>query len=68
MAAQGALKLRKSNLLGIVTWDEMSAQFDVNNQHDFDVCCETITKMLRNIIDQVASFHTISTSYQQRCA
>lgn len=47
---QSTLKLRKSNLLGVVTWDECLEQLSLNSMHDYSTCVETVTKMLGNVI------------------
>mmetsp|Transcript_15186 Transcript_15186/g.39242 ORF Transcript_15186/g.39242 Transcript_15186/m.39242 type:complete len:276 (-) Transcript_15186:250-1077(-) len=44
------LKLRKSNLLGVVTWEEMSEKLDLNNKHEYATCVETMQKMLGNVL------------------
>lgn len=49
-ASASQLKLRKSNLLGVVTWEDCLAQLDVNGKHDFEQCVETLKKMLGNVL------------------
>ena len=49
-ASASQLKLRKSNLLGVVTWEECMAQLDVNGKHDLEQCVETLKKMLGNVL------------------
>ena len=48
--APGTLKLRKSNLLGVVTWEQALEQLALNGQHDYTTCVETLTKMLNNVV------------------
>ena len=47
---QGTLKLRKSNLLGAVSWEAALDKLDLNSKHDFAELAATATKMLNNIL------------------
>ena len=44
------LKLRKSNLFGIVTWEECLEQLSLNGIHDYTTCVETVSKMMGNVL------------------
>ena len=46
----GTLKLRKSNLLGVVTWEQALEQLALNGAHDWTSLSETLTKMLGNVV------------------
>ena len=46
----GTLKLRKSNLLGVVTWEQALKQLALNGAHDWASLSETLTKMLGNVV------------------
>ena len=43
------VKLRKSNLKGTTSWEQCLALLELNLKHEYDVCVETVTKMLTNI-------------------
>lgn len=43
-----AIKLRKSSLIGVMTWEAMLEKLDLNSKHDYTTCVETILKMLAN--------------------
>mmetsp|Transcript_14181 Transcript_14181/g.28542 ORF Transcript_14181/g.28542 Transcript_14181/m.28542 type:complete len:276 (-) Transcript_14181:58-885(-) len=47
---QGLMKLRKSNLLGAVTWEDCISQLEQNGNNDYTECTKTITKMLSNVL------------------
>jgi len=44
------LKLRKSTLLGALTWEDALGLLDLNNKHDYSECTGTLTKMLGNVV------------------
>jgi len=44
------LKLRKGNLLGTATWEEMSEKLALNGKHDFTNLSETVAKMFGNVL------------------
>ena len=48
---QGIMKLKKSNLLGVVTWEEMLEKLELNGRNEYTVLSETVTKMLNNVIN-----------------
>mmetsp|Transcript_30999 Transcript_30999/g.51386 ORF Transcript_30999/g.51386 Transcript_30999/m.51386 type:complete len:277 (+) Transcript_30999:33-863(+) len=50
VADQGVLKLRKSNLLGTVTWEQALEKLDLNGKHDHAECTATIAKMFGNVL------------------
>ena len=50
-ADAGKLKLKKSNLLGIVTWEEVLDKFELNAKHDYADMCTTVAKMFGNILE-----------------
>lgn len=45
-----AIKLRKSSLIGVMTWEAMLEKLDLNSKHDYTTCVETILKMLANVL------------------
>ena len=49
-ATQGKLSLKKSNLLGLVTWEEALRKLDLLGKHEFAQCSETIVKMFTNVL------------------
>lgn len=49
-ASASQLKLRKSNLLGTVTWEDCMAQLDLNGKHDYEQCVETLRTMIGNVV------------------
>jgi len=55
-ATQGQLKLRKSNLLGVVTWEEAIEKLELNLKHEYATCVETMQKMLGNVVANPAEF------------
>ena len=50
----GTIKLRKSNLLGVTSWEQCLALLELNLLHEYGACVETVTKMLTNIITNPA--------------
>lgn len=44
------LKLKKSNLLGAVTWDDVANLLAFDGKHDFDEMAATATKMFLNVL------------------
>ena len=49
-ASQSQLKLRKSNLHGAVTWDDVLAKLELNTKYEYATCVETMQKMLSNVV------------------
>ena len=49
-ADSAAIKLRKSSLIGVMTWEAMLEKLDLNSKHDYTTCVETILKMLANVL------------------
>ena len=54
------LKLRKSNLLGVVTWEQALEQLALNGAHDWTSLSETLTKMLGNVVANPAEPKSVS--------
>ncbi|KAJ1625313.1 hypothetical protein T492DRAFT_1040867 [Pavlovales sp. CCMP2436] len=53
-ADRDAFKLRKSNLLGVASWDAMVEKLTLNGKHDFDAFHATMAKMLGNVLAKPA--------------
>mmetsp|Transcript_18203 Transcript_18203/g.52713 ORF Transcript_18203/g.52713 Transcript_18203/m.52713 type:complete len:273 (+) Transcript_18203:36-854(+) len=49
-SSSGVLKLRKSSLLGGVTWERCMELLELNGRHDYEACVATITKLLGNVL------------------
>lgn len=49
-ADRDTLKLKKSNLLGAVTFESVQEKLEYNNKHDFTQLFETLQKMFGNVI------------------
>ena len=49
-ADRDALKLRKSNLLGTVTWEAAAEKLELNNKHEFEGLSSTVHKMFGNVL------------------
>lgn len=44
------MKLKRSNLHGLVSWEQMLEKLDVNGKAAYDTCVATLTKMLNNVL------------------
>jgi hypothetical protein len=49
-----ALRLRKSNLLGLASLDAVGAKLEANGAREFEAMAATVTKMLNNVLAQPA--------------
>lgn len=66
------VKLRKGNLLGVVTWEQAIEKLQLNLKHDFAELAATVQKMFGNVlpIPESRNFARSATAIQplsQRC-